>query len=157
MTIEVETELLAEALERESTERVFTRTFVLLVLAQVAQSVGANLVFTSIPLVAVTHMGLGTQIVGLVIGLQYLVSFFARLPIGNLIDQRAASGRGAAPQMVVGGAGLVLGCLLYMLAGLENTPMLLFAAAVTTGAGSASFTTATNTELAYSIPIGRRA
>src|SRR2546428_12761424 len=87
MTLETETDLLAKSLDRPSVERVFTRTFALLVLAQVAQSVGANVVFTSIPLVSVAHLGLSTQIVGLVIGLQYLTSFVARLPLGHAIDE----------------------------------------------------------------------
>jgi MFS family permease len=74
-----------------------------------------------------------------------------------MIDRRFASGRGAAPQMVAGGGLLALGSLLYMAAGLADLPLLLVAGALAAGAGSAAFTTATNTELAHSIPTTRRA
>jgi MFS family permease len=156
MTSDREIMLLGEA-RRDGQQRVFTRSFTQLLIAQVAQSVGMNVVFTSVPLLIVAHLGFSTQIVGFVVALQFVLSLLARLPVGHLIDQRIASGRGTSKQITVGGACMILGCVVFVLAGLENAPLLLVAAAIATGAGASTFTTAMSAELAHSIPAGRRA
>ncbi|MDP9281504.1 MAG: MFS transporter [Chloroflexota bacterium] len=152
--------MISRNLAAKSTDRIFTRGFVLVGLATLAQASCLMLVNTSIGLLVVREFGLGPQVVGAVIGIQAACALLARFPVGSWSD------RYGSRLFAVGGAALmVVSCAMFILsmsirAAIPiggGVPILLVLASMLSGVSLSTFSTAASTYIAYTVPLSRRA
>jgi MFS family permease len=145
-------------------DRIFTPGFVRLGAAQISQSTGVTIVFTTVALLVVERLHLGAPIAGVVVALMFASSFMTRLPLGGAVDHHSRSQSGVVGFGIGGALGLIVGAALYILAGLDvsvplsawGIPLLLVAAALVSGVASSSSTTAASSQLANMVPPSRR-
>src|SRR5438128_11386939 len=132
-------------LAAQSPDRIFTLGFVLVGLATLAQASCLMLVNHSIGLLVVREFGLGTQVVGALIGIQATCALVSRFPVGSWSD------RYGSRLFAFGGAALmVLSCVAFILslsirAAMPiggGVPILLVLASVFSGVALRTFSTA---------------
>jgi len=152
--------LISRILAAKSPDRIFTVGFILVGLATLAQASCLMLVNTSIGLLVVREFGLGPQVVGAVIGIQATCALLTRFPVGSWSD------RYGSRLFAFGGAAImVLSCVAFILS-MSNraalpigggVPILLVLASMLSGVALSTFSTATSTYIAYTVPMSRRA
>ena len=152
--------MISRILAAKSPDRIFTVGFILVGLATLAQASCLMLVNTSIGLLVVREFGLGPQVVGAVIGIQATCALLTRFPVGSWSD------RYGSRLFAFGGAAImVLSCVAFILS-MSNpaalpigggVPILLVLASMLSGVALSTFSTATSTYIAYTVPMSRRA
>jgi predicted MFS family arabinose efflux permease len=138
---------------------IFSRAFILLGAAQVGQNLAITMIYTCLGLLVVVRLGLNPSVAGVVIGGLFAVSLASRLAIGGIVDRRGPRRIG-----IVGAACSGTGALLYAgsaagIAGdvaIGDLPLVLIPATIILGVGYAASTTSLNTQLAHTVPAGRR-
>jgi MFS family permease len=138
----------------------FTRGFILVTLAALGHSVSNGLISSTIALLVAQGLGLSAELIGFTIALSAVAAVSARAPLGSLIDRF-----GTRAFAIAGPAFVVLAAVIFALAGpgqigtpfAPDLPLLVPIASLVWGLGISTFSTASATYLANTIPAARRA
>jgi MFS family permease len=139
---------------------IFTRGFVLVTTATLVHSLAIGLISSTVALLIVQRLGLSTELIGITLGSSAIAAVLARLPMGPAIDRYGARRFGLSGPLFIATAAVLLGSAQRGQPGTPlaiQLPILVPLGAVVFGLGMSTFSTASTTYLANTIPARRRA
>jgi MFS family permease len=139
---------------------IFTRGFVLVTSATLFHSFATGLISSTVALLVVQRLGLSTELIGFTLGVSAIAAVMARAPLGPAIDRYGARRFGITGPLFTTCAAVLFGISRPGQPGTPfalDVPILVVLAAAIWGLGISTFSTASTTYLANTIPFERRA
>jgi MFS family permease len=139
---------------------IFTRGFVLVTTATLFHAFANGLIASTVALLIVQRLGLSTELIGFTLGVSAIAAVLARAPLGPAIDSYGARRFGMSGPLFTASAALLFG---ISQRGQPATPfamelpIVVPLAAAVWGLGISTFSTASTTYLANTLPVERRA